>query len=57
MPHVAANYGEVDAVALIARSDPAAQESVKSFPELDRLAHLLEPPAKLRPPRAPRRRI
>jgi len=56
-PHVAANYGDVDAVALIARSDPAAQESMKMFPELDRLAHLLEPPSKLPPPRAPRRPV
>ena len=40
VPHVAANYGEVDAVALMARSDPGAQESVETFPELDRLANL-----------------
>jgi uncharacterized RmlC-like cupin family protein len=57
VPHVAANYGDVDAVALMARSDPAAQENVKTYPELDRLAHLLEPPSKLPPPRAPRRPI
>ena len=57
VPHVAANYGEHDAVALMARSDPAAQESVTMFPELDRLAHLLQPPSKLPPPRAPRNRI
>jgi len=56
-PHVAANYGDVEAVALMARSDPGAQESVKTFPHLDRLAHLLSPPGKLPPPRAPRRRI
>jgi uncharacterized RmlC-like cupin family protein len=54
VPHVAANYGSVDAVALVARSDPAAQESAQMHPELDRLAHLLEPPSKLPPPRAPR---
>jgi uncharacterized RmlC-like cupin family protein len=54
VPHVAANYGNVDAVALVARSDPAAQESAQMLPELDRLAHLLEPPSKLPPPRAPR---
>ena len=54
VPHVAANYGDADAVALMARSDPAAQESVKTYPELDRLAHLLQPPSKLPPPRAPR---
>jgi uncharacterized RmlC-like cupin family protein len=57
VPHVAANYGDVDAVALMARSDPGAQESVETFPELDRLAHLLEPPHRLPPPRAPRRVI
>ena len=56
-PHVAANYGDVEAVALMARSDPGAQEDVKTFPKLDRLAHLLSPPGKLPPPRAPRRRI
>ena len=56
-PHVAANYGDVEAVALMARSDPAAQESVKTFPHFDRLAHLLKPPSKLPPPRAPRRAI
>jgi uncharacterized RmlC-like cupin family protein len=55
--HVAANYGDVDAVALVARSDPDGQESVKTFPKLDRLAHLLQPPGKLPPPRAPRRPI
>jgi uncharacterized RmlC-like cupin family protein len=57
VPHVAANYGDVDAVALMARSDPGALESVETFPELDRLAHLLEPPGKLPPPRAPRRPV
>lgn len=56
-PHVAANYGDVEAVAVMARSDPGAQEDVKTFPKLDRLAHLLSPPSKLPPPRAPRRRI
>ena len=57
VPHVAANYGDVDAVALVARTDPQGQEELKMFPKLDRLAHLLEPPSKLPPPRAPRRRI
>lgn len=57
VPHVAANYGDVDAVALMARSDPAAQESVETYPQLDRLAHLLKPPSKLPPPRAPRRPV
>ena len=57
VPHVAANYGDVDAVALVARTDPQGQEELKMFPVLDRLAHLLEPPSKLPPPRAPRRPI
>jgi uncharacterized RmlC-like cupin family protein len=57
VPHVAANYGEVEAVAIVARSDPEGQESMEMFPKLDRLAHLLEPPSKLPPPRAPRRPI
>lgn len=57
VPHVAANYGDVDAVALVARTDPQGQEELKMFPNLDRLAHLLEPPGKLPPPRAPRRPI
>lgn len=56
-PHVAANYGDVEAVAVMARSDPGAQEDVKTFPKLDRLAHLLNPPGMLPPPRAPRGRI
>jgi uncharacterized RmlC-like cupin family protein len=55
VPHVAANYGDVDAVAIVARSDPEGQENAKTFPKLDRLAHLLEPPSRLPPPRAPRR--
>ena len=55
--HVAANYGDADAVALVARTDPNGQEDVKMFPKLDRLAHLLEPPSRLPPPRAPRRPI
>ena len=57
VPHVAANYGDTDAVALMARSDPGALESVETFPELDRLAHLLGPPSRLPPPRAPRRPV
>jgi uncharacterized RmlC-like cupin family protein len=57
VPHVAANYGDTDAVAVIARSDPSAQESVEPFPRLDALAHLANPPGMLPPPRAPRRRI
>ena len=55
VPHVAANYGDVEAVALVARTDPTGQESVKPFPKLDSLPHLGNPPGKLPPPRAPRR--
>ena len=56
VPHVAANYGGTDAVALMARSDPQALESVEIFPELDRLAHILSPPRRMpgRPRRIPR---
>ena len=54
-PHVLASYGDAEAVALVARADPAAQEPAKGHPTLDRLAHLLQPPSKLPPPRAPRR--
>lgn len=54
IPHVAANYGDVEAVAVLARSDPAAQETVKPYPKLDALAHLAKPPGLLAPPRAPR---
>jgi uncharacterized RmlC-like cupin family protein len=57
VPHVAANYGETEAVALMARSDPRAQENVKPHPKLDALAHLKDPPGMLPPPRAPRRAI
>jgi uncharacterized RmlC-like cupin family protein len=57
VPHVAANYGDTEAVALMARSDAGAQESVKPIPRLDALAHLENPPSKLPPPRAPRRPI
>ena len=53
VPHVAANYGDTDAVALMARSDPQAQESVETFPELDRLGHILKPPSRV--PGRPRR--
>jgi uncharacterized RmlC-like cupin family protein len=44
VPHVAANYGDTEAVALVARSDASAHEGVQVRPELDSLAHLLEPP-------------
>jgi uncharacterized RmlC-like cupin family protein len=44
VPHVAANYGDTEAVALLARSDASAQESVEPLPALDSLVHLLEPP-------------
>ena len=45
VPHVPANYGGVEAVAVIARTDPHAQESVVALPALDALPHLREPPA------------
>jgi uncharacterized RmlC-like cupin family protein len=46
LPHLAVNYGAVEAVAVIARTDPHAQESVVALPELDGLSHLRErPPA------------
>jgi uncharacterized RmlC-like cupin family protein len=57
VPHVAANYGDVEAIALVARTDPSGQESVKPYPKLDALPHLSKKPGKLPPPRAPRRRI
>jgi uncharacterized RmlC-like cupin family protein len=57
VPHVAANYTETEAVALVARTDPTGQETVKPFPKFDALPHLRKPPGKLPPPRAPRRRI
>jgi len=44
VPHVAANYGDTEAVALVARSDPSGQESVEPFPELDALPHLAKRP-------------
>ena len=55
--HVVANYGDADAVLLLARAAPQAQEPADNRPALDRLAHLLEPPSKLPPPRAPRRPV
>jgi uncharacterized RmlC-like cupin family protein len=45
--HVPANYGAVEAVAVLARTDPHAQESVVPVPELDALRHLDAPPAAL----------
>ena len=56
VPHVAANYGDSDAVALMARSDPNAQETVETFPELDRLGHILKEPTRVPLRRAPRPR-
>jgi uncharacterized RmlC-like cupin family protein len=44
VPHLPVNYGARDAVAVIARTDANAQESVVALPELDGLPHLLEPP-------------
>jgi uncharacterized RmlC-like cupin family protein len=43
--HLPANYGSVAARAVLARSDPNAQESVVALPELDALPHLARPPA------------
>ncbi len=57
LPHVVANYTDTEAVALVARTDPAGQESVKPYPKLDSLPHLGKRPGKLPPPRAPRRPI
>jgi uncharacterized RmlC-like cupin family protein len=44
LPHLPVNYGDVEAVAVIARTDPHAQESVVALPELDSLPHLVSPP-------------
>ncbi len=44
VPHVPANYGAEEAVAVVARTDPNAQESVLALPELDALPHLAAPP-------------
>jgi uncharacterized RmlC-like cupin family protein len=38
--HVPANYGSVEAVAVVARTDARAQESAVATPELDELEHL-----------------
>jgi uncharacterized RmlC-like cupin family protein len=45
VPHLPVNYGTVAARAVLARSDPHAQESVVAIPELDGLPHLARPPA------------
>lgn len=45
VPHLPVNYGSVPARAVLARSDPHAQESVVALPELDTLPHLARPPA------------
>ncbi|WP_247744980.1 cupin domain-containing protein [Shimia sp. R11_0] len=37
VPHLPINTGDVDAVAIIARTDPHEQESVKLLPELEHL--------------------
>ena len=44
VPHVAANYGSEEALAVLARSDPNAEESLVPLPELDSLPHLAAPP-------------
>jgi uncharacterized RmlC-like cupin family protein len=45
VPHLPVNYGAVDAVAVIARTDPNTQESVAAVPELDVLEHLRTRPS------------
>ena len=45
VPHVPANYATDEAVAVIARTDPHAQESVVATPELDGLDHLRSRPS------------
>ena len=37
MPHLPLNTGDVEAVAIIARTDPHEQESVRLMPELEAL--------------------
>jgi uncharacterized RmlC-like cupin family protein len=46
VPHLPANYGAEPAEAVLARTDPNAQESVVPLPELDSLPHLDAPPAR-----------
>jgi uncharacterized RmlC-like cupin family protein len=43
VPHLPYNGGDVPVEAVIARTDPNEQESVRQLPELDGLPHL--PPA------------
>jgi uncharacterized RmlC-like cupin family protein len=38
--HASANYGDAPVTAVVARTDPNAQESVVLLPELDALPHL-----------------
>jgi uncharacterized RmlC-like cupin family protein len=45
LPHLPANYTAEPARAVLARSDPGAQESVVLLPHLDSLPHLGAPPA------------
>jgi uncharacterized RmlC-like cupin family protein len=45
VPHLPANYSETEAAeAILARSDPRAQESVVALPKFDALPHLERPP-------------
>jgi uncharacterized RmlC-like cupin family protein len=44
VPHLPINYGDVEAVAVIARTDPNAQETVVARPDLDALTHIDHPP-------------
>lgn len=45
VPHLPVNYGDEEAVAVLARSDPRSDESLVRLPELDDLPHLASPPA------------
>jgi uncharacterized RmlC-like cupin family protein len=47
VPHLPVNYGSTPATALVARTDPREQESVRALPELDGLPHLAAAPADL----------
>jgi uncharacterized RmlC-like cupin family protein len=46
VPHLPVNYGEVEAVAVSARTDPGAQEDIVPLPGLDGLEHLGERPSR-----------
>jgi uncharacterized RmlC-like cupin family protein len=46
VPHVPANYGDAPVTAVLARTDPNAQESVVLRPDLNDLPQLASPPAR-----------